>query len=321
MYGLDVEATILAGERDRNFLITEAGEPRCVLKVYNQMDDADTRDFQQRALLHVHRHGGGGFVPRLMPTLDGAAEFHFVAGGQEHHGTLISFMRGVSQNLVPSSRALRQDIGRSCATLDKALSSFHHAAARRELLWDIMQLASLQPMVQMVDDVRRRRWMEEFIASFVGVAVPELYACRCQIIHNDINTSNILVAEDTKDRVSGVIDFGDMVYAPLINEIGVAAGYAAKPEDDLFEVIADLMVGYEEVIPLQEVEVRQLYHAVVARLVARVLIYLWRSSMFPQNRDYILRNSEAAWTMIDEVMRISPEEGRLRVMSAWRGGA
>lgn len=319
-YGLRVSATPLAGERDRNFLLRSAEGRRWVLKFYNSAESDAVCDFQETALLYLERHRSPS-VPRLIPTLDGRRQFVVGDQGQTEHGILVTFLDGVPMAEAPMTSALRRDIGRTCATLDRALEALEHPAAHRRLLWDPMQIDDLLPMTESVTDEGERRWLARFGAYFVGEARPALRQCRSQTIHNDMNTSNVLIDTQGPGRVSGIIDFGDMVHAPLVNEIGIAASYVARPGDDLFGVIADLVEGFEEIIELTEQEMACLYDVVVARLVVRLLIYQWRSALFPENRKYILRNSESAWAMIRAVMRRSADEGRSQVMQRWRTGA
>jgi Ser/Thr protein kinase RdoA (MazF antagonist) len=39
---------------------------------------------------------------------------------------------------------------------------------------------------------------------------------RRQVIHSDLHGDNVLTVSDDENRIAGVIDFGDMVRAPLI---------------------------------------------------------------------------------------------------------
>jgi Ser/Thr protein kinase RdoA (MazF antagonist) len=319
-YGLKtLRATLMAGERDKNFLLESADGGRWILKFYNETETELVRDFQQAALLHLARHDAPP-VPRLIPTRDGPNEFVLSVNGANQYGILISYIEGIALGQAAMTPKLKREIGRSCARLDQVLAAFRHPAARRPLLWDLMQLDDLQPTVGLIDDARRRRWIGGFVERFLGEVRPGLAQCRPQTIHNDINTNNLLIAT-RPPGVSGIIDFGDMVHAPLVNDIGIAASYVARTPGELFDVIAELTSGFEEVTPLTEQEAGYLFDIVVARLVVRVLIYQWRSVLFPDNTDYILRNSAPAWAMVEAVMLLARDEGKARVLKNWRNGA
>ncbi len=55
LYGLDVAAGALAGERDANFLLTAAGRPRWMLKFINPAENPAESDFQDALLRHAVR--------------------------------------------------------------------------------------------------------------------------------------------------------------------------------------------------------------------------------------------------------------------------
>ncbi|MBQ0818729.1 phosphotransferase, partial [Microvirga sp. HBU67558] len=76
----------------------------------------------------------------------------------------------------------------------------------------------LRPLLVHVEDLRRRALVERFLDRFEQFVLPAMPNLRTQVIHNDLNPHNVLVAERDHDHVTGVIDFGDAVLAPLVND-------------------------------------------------------------------------------------------------------
>lgn len=67
-------------------------------------------------------------------------------------------------------------------------------------------------------------------------------------IHNDANDYNLLAihgrgAENGKSDDSAVLDFGDMVWAPTINELAIAAAYACLDKEDPLRAISSVGTG------------------------------------------------------------------------------
>ena len=313
-YGLVGHARPLAAERDRNFMVTLADGTRRVFKVYNAADDAAARDFQTGVLLHMERVGVACAVPRLVPTRGGAADCGVAAGGQDHRAILISVVPGEARDLSRAGAGLRRDLGRVAAEVGTALAGYDHPAARRVLLWDPMQLGRLAGIVDLVPDPGQRRWLGGVVERFVAEVRPRALALPAQVIHNDMSGSNVLV---DGGRVCGVIDFGDMVRAPRVNEIAIAANYAVAGDRDPLAAIADLIEGYEAVRPLDEAEVDLLYDLVLARLAVRVLMYQWRAELFPDNRDYILRNGATGARLAEVFAGLAPGAGRDAILKRW----
>ena len=106
-------------------------------------------------------------------------------------------------------------------------------------------------------------------------------------------THNVVV--DERGEVGGVIDFGDMVSAPLVCDVAVAAAYHvrddAAPMVDAWEYIE----AFSAERALSTDEVALLPSLIAMRLAMTVLITNWRANLYPENRDYILRNEPNAW--------------------------
>ena len=84
-------------------------------------------------------------------------------------------------------------------------------------------------------------------------------------MHHDANDYNVLVDEHTttgtpssnvsdlnvSDRnVSGLIDFGDMVFARQVNELAVTLAYGLLDVDDVVAAGRDIISGYVSEFPL-----------------------------------------------------------------------
>ena len=63
-------------------------------------------------------------------------------------------------------------------------------------------------------------------AGELGVDVPALDHLPHQVIHNDANEHNVLVADD--GTVVGLIDFGDVVWTARVGGLAVAGAYAMQ---------------------------------------------------------------------------------------------
>jgi hydroxylysine kinase len=265
----------------------------------------------------MERVGVGCPVPRLVRTRQGGEACEIAAGGRTCPAILITVVPGAPGDLARGSAALRRDVGRTAAALGLALAGYDHPAARRVLLWDLMQLDRFSGVVDAVSDPVRRRWLAATVERFAGEVRPRAAGLPAQVIHNDLNGGNVFV---DRDRVSGVIDFGDMVWAPRINEVAVAANYCMAAERDPVAAIGEVLDGYDTLRPLDEAEVDLLHDLVSARLALRILMYQWRAALFPENRDYILRNGEAARLLADRFAAAAPGAGRDAVLKRWSTG-
>lgn len=88
-------------------------------------------------------------------------------------------------------------------------------------------------------------------------------------IHSDINCLNIIVNKDINTNaqyISGLIDFSNAVYAPLVFELGISMAYLMMRREDCARYINPFLKGYLSVIPLSETSLNVLYYIILARL-------------------------------------------------------
>ncbi|MBP2171411.1 Ser/Thr protein kinase RdoA (MazF antagonist) [Erwinia toletana] len=316
-YGLAGEITLLSGERDKNFRLQCSSGEAWVMKFYNRCDDAITRDFQEQVLLHIAQRAPLLPVPRLIHTQSGQREFvcHDESGNPVY-GVVITLLPGRTPALADNSPALLDSLGNIMAQLNLAIGDFSHPAQQRTILWDLMHSGKLHTATGYLPAGARRDWIIQFLSHFTSQLLPQLNSLRRQVIHNDLSGSNILIDRQHPATVSGILDFGDMVCAPLINEIATAASYYMQPGiSDPLMAVAQIVHGYQRLMPLQQQELMLLYELILARLTIRVLITEWRSALFPENRDYILRHNPHAWALLDHFRAQSLTAGRDQLMA------
>lgn len=317
-YGRTASVRLLTGERDRNFLLSGADGWQAILKFYNAVDDAPTRALQHGALLHVQSRDPACPVPRLFPTRSGEAEATDRIGALPVAAVLISRLPGINPVAADLSPRLRMNVGRVIGELATALADYAHPGVRRTILWDIMQVAHLRPLTALVAEPERRAALELWLDGFATDTMPLLRALPQQPIHNDLSLSNLLVDPDTRSNVVGVIDFGDIVHAPRINELAIAASYFLSPLDEPAQAIADILRGAAANLHLTTAEIAAMPALIRARLATRILLSGWRARLFPDNRDYILRSNRAAWLIWDR-LQASPADLPARLVDLCAG--
>ncbi len=310
-YGIEATASALVGERDSNFHLATVDGRDVLLKLVNPAEDPALTDFQTQALLHMAARDPSLPIPRIVETLRGESSFTLAQPeGAARIVRMLTYLPGTPLAKVERSPALPRNLGMGLARLDLALGGFSHPAAGHELLWDLSHAARLRPLVGHIGDPEQRAVVERVLDRLEIEVFPRLAGFRRQVIHNDFNPSNILVAgspDGPQDRLAGIIDFGDMVEAPLINELAVAASYHVAGEGDFLGPIKAFVGGYHAVLALEDREVDCLYDLLLARMALSVVIPAWRSTLEPDNRDYILRNAGRAWMGLTRAQVLSPD--------------
>lgn len=306
LFGLDVESVRrLPGERDRNFQMRAASGRRFVLKVLHPGEDPAVTDFQTRALLHVEASDPSLPVPRVVrPVGDGPGPLAERAGDSPYRVRCVTFVEG--RRLVPSANiAMWRSLGGFLARLDMALTDFRHPAEDHELLWDLKRAERAHGLIDAIAEPDERRLVDAVLGRFERDVKPGFGALRAQVIHNDLNPHNVLVADGERHRITGVIDFGDAIRAPLAQELATASTYQMSPVAHPLEAAAHIAAAFHRVHPLQEDEVAMLPDLIATRLALYLAITSWRATLHPENADYILRNQLPIRANLHRLARLS----------------
>jgi Ser/Thr protein kinase RdoA (MazF antagonist) len=262
-YGLSGSAAPLPSERDQNFLIADPRRGKFVLKIANRNDSAALLDFQHEGLRRVAARGCGIQVPCTVPSLAGAdVETLTSRAGAEHRLRVLTWIEGsVLAERTPRGDALLESIGASMAQVDLALAEFSHPAMHRVLQWDLRHAGIARAHAALLPET----WRERVQAAFVQWQRLDWTSLRPGVIHGDANDHNVLAE---RDRMTGLLDFGDMVHSATVCELAVALAYAMLGERDPLAAAGAVIRGYHRHNPLTVAEQLALDVLVRVRLAA-----------------------------------------------------
>ena len=286
--------TDLPGEHDANYAIRSVDGSHYGFKIHAAHASADESDTQVAVLRHLRTHAPTLSLQLLLPAPDGSDLLTVVlTDGTTRQARLCRWLDGEvwANTTVPSLAAVR-DLGRLLGELDRALQSFDHPAMQRDYQWDSAQFSTLLPCIEWLDDPDKRDALQALQQRFASELSRLLARCPRQVIHNDANDYNVLL--DGNGRLSGLLDFGDMVYSQRLFEIANAAAYALDRSVDAVEIIAELTAAYHEVNPLSTDEIDLIFDAVQLRFAVSISIAAKQIRQFPDNH-YLLISQDAVW--------------------------
>jgi 4-aminobutyrate aminotransferase-like enzyme/Ser/Thr protein kinase RdoA (MazF antagonist) len=298
LFGLAGEAADLGSERDQTFLVVGPGGEG-VLKISNLGEDPATLELEAAAIAHVTRLDPGLPVARLRASaaVEGPDGSHFVRLFERLHGR-----HGGSE--LPDEAV--REYGVTHARLARALSSFFHPAAGRELLWDLAHAGRLRPLADAIADGRRRRLVTSTLDRYEARSAPRWPHLPAQVVHGDFNLDNVLLDDG---RVSGIVDFGDITHSAAVADlaVSVASLMRGRPRDAVFRVARIAVDGYASRSPLDREELEVLGDLVATRLAAIVAISAWRVARFPENAAYIQAWDEDSWSLLELVHEVGAD--------------
>ncbi|TIU37098.1 MAG: serine kinase, partial [Mesorhizobium sp.] len=177
-------------------------------------------------------------------------------------------------------------------------------------LWDIRKVAKTRPMMAHISDPSRRAMVERAIDSFEQHAAPVIPTLRAQIVHNDMNSYNVVMDASRPEIVSGILDFGDMIHSPLICDLAIGAVYRWPAQGHPLAPAVRFVAGYQSVQPLEAEEIGILFNLIRARLALIVNIASWQAERFPAKRDYVLRLATEVWASLEKLDGLSSTDAR-----------
>ena len=317
-YGVEGEVRALGGERDLNFHVAaENGE--FIFKISNAADGEDVVGLQVDVLRHIRQRDPSLPVPEVLPGPDGLAMHRVTtASGSSHILRLVSYLPGVPVEDAPVTLRTWREIGALMGRLNVALGSFYHPAARaNDHPWDIASCLRFQPLTRHIADPSARTLVDSMFERFRDHVKPRLDATRHQVIHQDAHCGNVLVDPDNPERITGLIDFGDMVFGPIVADLAIVPDRTAHSEDDLLDVICNAAAGFDDAFPLLENEVDLLFDVICARYALGATIVAARNELHGDQPRHLDSNT-AFVEALDQLMSIGTEAGTRRIRRACR---
>jgi 4-aminobutyrate aminotransferase-like enzyme/Ser/Thr protein kinase RdoA (MazF antagonist) len=264
-FGIDASATRLPSERDQNFLLHTGTSQHFVLKIANGSEAESFLDAQNKVLEHLASRVD--FCPRVIKATSGEATV--AVGG--HLARLVTWLPGRTLGEARwHSAALLENLGVRLGQLRGALEDFDHPATHRDFYWDPARATqTIGERISLVVNPAMRRTVEQILERLERDSRPRLERLPRSVVHNDANDYNVLVSGD---RVTGLIDFGDMVHTYSLADPAVAMAYASLDKPDPLAALAAIARGYHSVRPFSDDELAVLFELVCVRLCVSVAV-------------------------------------------------
>lgn len=302
-YGFQsLEVKRLNGYDNVNYLL-DTDKGKYIFKTYSfSPETLDLVQAETEILLSLQQKFSGK-VPLPVENEKGVFIEVSEVNGQKLICRLLSFLEGEFLGNLSASKEVYRHLGGFLATLDKELLNFkNYVIQSRKWEWDIQYLELIKKYLDDIPSAKDRNTVLYFLQQFEENVRPHLSSLRKSIIYNDANEWNVLV---NKHLHISLIDFGDLAYTPLINELAVAMTYAAYDKEDYLEWGLEVLKGYHHHIPLTELELGLLYYLIAGRLCISVCNSAHARKIDPANA-YASISEANAWKMLYAWLKLNP---------------
>lgn len=320
-HGGDISASELPAEYDRNFLIQEAGLPLFVLKISRAMQPESVLKAEVAAGRLLSDSGLPYRFPLARNDRAGRSVAYVkAADGRDHPVRLLEYVRGVPlANVVPHTPGLLRGVGQCLGRVDGVLARLELPGLRQDLPWNLQQGRSVvEAGLSHMPDRADRELVEGFLRLYDQHGAPVADRLRRGIIHGDANDYNVLIQEPVvvseplaTRAVAGLVDFGDMSESYTVAEPAIACAYAMMGKRDPVGAAAELVGGYHQEYPLDEVELQALFPLICLRLCVSVALAAVRRAVDPQN-DYLQISAAPAWALLRHLRCEYPDLAHFR---------
>jgi 4-aminobutyrate aminotransferase-like enzyme/Ser/Thr protein kinase RdoA (MazF antagonist) len=314
-YQLSGQLTKLAGYCDQNLLLTTADQQQFIIKIANSAEANIELAMQNEAMAHLTNKECS--VPHAIINQqdDSISTISCISNDQQldFHLRVLTYLPGqfyADANSLSHNNELWSDLGTFMAKLNLALSDFKHPGAFRYFEWDLAQGYRICMSKKHLLNTEQNKIVESFLSLYQTQTMPVLPQLPQGVIHNDANDYNILIDNKVAPtKITGLIDFGDMVHSHIINELAITCAYALMGEksqdENILTALTTIVASYHKIRPLQDVELEVLYSLISLRLCTTVCNSALAIKQQPDN-EYLLVSVKPAWQLLSELSALNP---------------
>jgi Ser/Thr protein kinase RdoA (MazF antagonist) len=294
-YRIEGQISRLLGE-NLNYLVSSGGEKRFIFKIVDDDMPPEIVAMENEAIEHAVTAGFDVKLPRILKNRHGEIETGIDLRTNAHYrARLLEYIDGhLLESLSDISRNLIQNLGQMLAEFDLSMKDFDHPSAHRNHRWNLAEAGQHRAKLALIEDPGQREllaWAFDFWASD---AQPMLATLPHQFIHGDAHGENILVEGD---RITGLVDFGDCCFNPVICELGVSLPYMMMDREDPLQIAAGIVAAYHEIQPLSAEELAVLPPLICGRLAVGVSVAAERRKIDPHRPGWFEGNDDA-WDLL-----------------------
>jgi len=307
-YNLAGELKPLPGYSDQNLRITTVDNQQYIVKIANIAEPLQSLEMQNSAMAHLTSKALA--VPHAIDNANGNSITQITSKeGVTFCLRVLTYIDGQFYADAASDThksLLWQDLGVFMGNIDVALSDFKHTGAYRYLDWDLAHGYAICQSKKELLSPGQQQLVDSFLTLYQTQTLPVLAQLPQGVIHNDANDYNLLI-NDTKQptKISGIIDFGDMVYSQVVNELAISCAYALMGQVNPLEALKAIVTGYNQQRKLADIELEVLFSLITLRLCTTVCNSALAIKEQPDN-EYLLVSVKPAWSLLEKLKALNP---------------
>jgi Ser/Thr protein kinase RdoA (MazF antagonist) len=299
-YSLNGRLESLPGDRDLNFKLINDNDEKFVCKIGDVSEGINVLSAQNALMAYLNQCNFPA-IPNVVISNEGESLINVTADdGDTYVLRVLTYIPGKPMaEFSPYSYELIRDFGRTMGLLDRALSGFDHPSFHYHFNWDLDKAVNVVEKYHLlISNKEVAKHVRQNLLDFKNSVEPHFDTLRKSVIHNDANDYNILV---NGNRVTGIIDFGDVIYSYSICDLAIATAYAVLEAEDILRVITEMAIGYNETMTIENDELIVLFPMIRMRLAVSACMSAYQVSLRPDD-DYLVISQEPIRNTLPSLM-------------------
>lgn len=289
----------LNSERDKNYIILINKKPLFVAKISNNAESKILLEMQDYVLLSLNKRNQiKNFIPKKIHS---SIKTYVDELGRPSYVRILGYIQGKIFAKTRHSNELEISLGTLLGHLSRCLQNLGHESALRKFEWDPSSIDWVSNYLNLFKKNQKKIIINN-IKEYKYFVKNNLKNLRFSLTHGDANNYNLVV---NKNKIVGLLDFGDMIFAPTINDLSVSLAYALMKKENIYLSLKNIVLSYHYIFPISFDEFYSLMTLVKCRLTITVIMSAKQRKKFPNNK-YLRISEKDAWRLLDKLDKINP---------------
>ena len=294
-----IKLSRLNSERDVNLLIKGAGSKQYVVKIANPKESLAQLEYQDLLINHLRQSIQ---LRNIYPEI-----FHkkiLFYKDRNERGCAVRILTYIEGDMYAKSKNsddTEKSLGKLLALQSNQLQSFIKNQAIRSFEWDPSDIRWTKKFINLFKGANRNI-IKNTIDEHEKFVFKNIKNLKHAVTHGDPNDYNIVVK---KEKIIGFIDFGDSIYAPVINDLAISLSYALMGNKNLYKSLQNIVGTYNEFYKLSDQDIYSLLALIKSRLVITLVMAAKQRKKYPDNK-YLSISENNAWGLIYKLDKVDP---------------
>ena len=287
----------LNSERDSNFLILVQNKKKYVLKISNPSETLNILEYQDRLISYLRNDDTlKKFIPQIF---HGKIIKYSDKKNRKCFVRILSYIDGSMYGDVKSNPTIEKSLGALLGKISIKLRSFFDTASYRNFIWDPSKITWINKDINLFTG-NKKRILLKCLAEHKIYVKDNIKKLRYSITHSDPNNYNLVVKNN---KINGLLDYGDSIYAPTINDLAICLSYALMNNNNIYSTLENIISEYHKNFQINEDEIYSLISLCKSRLMITVVMAKKQKIKYPSNK-YLSISENHAWLLLEKLDKI-----------------